>query len=169
MARQPDVVRTDVIRTDAPVRVEGLRTLVRLLDDAFVVPGTNFRFGLDALIGLIPGAGDIAGGLMSSAVILTAAKAGAPRMIIARMVANAVLDTIAGSVPLLGDLFDASWKSNRRNLDLLESYLDRPVETRKASTVFVIGAIAVLLLTVAGSVLLAVLLMRWLLNWGASF
>ena len=164
MAREPEIVREE-----SPVRVEGLRTLVRLLDDAFVIPGTNFRFGLEAVIGLIPGAGDLAGGLMSSAVILTAAKAGAPKSIIARMLANAIIDTVVGAVPLLGDLFDAGWKANRRNLNLLEAYLDRPHATQKGSTLFVAGAILMLLLAVAGSVLLAVLLMRWLLNWGASF
>lgn len=145
----------------------GLRTLVRVLDDAFVIPGTNMRFGLDAVLGLIPGVGDVTGGVMSGMVILAAQRAGAPRSIIARMVANAAIDMIVGTVPLLGDLFDAGWKANRKNLDLLDRYLERPVATKKASTAFVMGAIIVLLLLVAGSILLAVMLMRALLNWGA--
>jgi hypothetical protein len=164
MAHEPVVMH----EVHTPVRVDGLRTLVRLLDDVFVIPGTSFRFGLDSLIGLIPGAGDIAGGLMSSAVILTAARAGAPKTVIARMLGNAVIDSVVGTVPLLGDLFDAGWKSNRKNLNLLESYLERPHQTQKASMLFVAGAIVVLLLAVAGSILLAVLLMRALWNWGAT-
>lgn len=149
-------------------RHNGLRTLVRVLDDVVTIPGTNFRFGLDALLGLIPGVGDVTGGVMSGMVILAASRAGAPRSVIARMVANAGIDMVVGTVPLLGDLFDMGWKANRKNLDLLDRYLERPTETKRASAGFVVGALIVVLLLVAGSVLIAVLLMRALLNWGAS-
>ena len=158
----------ELVTEPLPVRIDGLRTLVRLLDDAFVIPGTNFRFGLESLIGLFPAFGDVAGGLMSSAVIVTAARAGAPRLVIARMLGNAVIDVIVGTVPLLGDLFDAGWKANRRNLNLLEAYLERPRETRQTSMLFVVGALALLALTVAASIFIAVLLVRALWNWGAS-
>jgi len=84
------------------------------------------------------------------------------------MVANAGIDMVVGTVPLLGDLFDMGWKANRKNLDLLDRYLERPTETKRASAGFVVGALIVVLLLVAGSVLIAVLLMRALLNWGAS-
>lgn len=145
--------------------MDRLRTLVRLLDDAVRIPGTDFRIGFDALIGLIPGFGDIAGGIMSVMVILAAARAGAPRSVIARMLGNAGIDMVLGAVPLLGDLFDAGWKANRRNLNLLERYLERPTETRSASLLFVIGAIAIMILLVAASVAVAVLLTRALLDW----
>ena len=161
-SRSPELDRTEIVDRNA-----GLRTLVRVLDDAIVIPGTNFRFGLDAVLGLIPGLGDVSGGIMSGMVILAAQRAGAPRSIIARMVANAAIDMIVGTVPLLGDLFDASWKANRKNLNLLDNYLERPVETKKASAAFVFGALLLVLLLVAGSILLAVMLMRALLNWGA--
>lgn len=153
-------------RVDGP-GMDGLRTLVRLLDDAIQIPGTNFRVGLDALIGLIPGFGDLAGGIMSGMVILAAARAGAPRSVIARMLGNAGIDILFGAVPLLGDLFDAGWKANRRNLNLLERYLERPTETRRASPLFVFGAIALIILLVAASVAVAVLLTRALLGWSA--
>ena len=167
-SRSPEIDRVDISDPDAPPgRNTGLRTLVRVLDDAFVIPGTNMRFGLDAVLGLIPGLGDVTGGVMSGMVILAAQRAGAPKSIIARMVVNSAIDMIVGTVPLLGDLFDATWKANRKNLDLLDRYLERPVATKKASTAFVVGAIIVLLLLVAGSILLAVMLMRALLNWGA--
>ena len=167
-SRSPEL---DPIEISDPDRVRarsaGLRTLVRVLDDAVAIPGTNIRFGLDALLGLIPGVGDVTGGVMSGMVILAAQRAGAPRSIIARMVVNAAIDMIVGTVPLLGDLFDATWKANRKNLDLLDRYLERPIATKKASAAFVVGALIVLLLLVAGSILLAVMLMRALLNWGA--
>lgn len=160
----------DEIDSDRPrdSRQAGLRTLVRVLDDVITIPGTNIRFGLDAILGLIPGVGDVSGGLMSGAVILAAARAGASRMVIARMVANSAIDMIVGTVPVLGDLFDMGWKANRKNLALLDRYLERPTETRKASAGFVAGALVVVLLLVAGSVFIAVLLMRALWNWGAS-
>lgn len=167
-SRSPEIDGVDISDPDVPpARNAGLRTLVRVLDDAFVIPGTNMRFGLDAVLGLVPGLGDVTGGVMSGMVILAAQRAGAPRSIIARMVVNSAIDMIVGTVPLLGDLFDATWKANRKNLDLLDRYLERPVATKKASAAFVIGAIIVLLLLVAGSILLAVMLVRALLNWGA--
>jgi hypothetical protein len=165
MAAELDDVEFDAPRTTREEKVSpGLRALVRLMDDAIQIPGTNFRVGLDALIGVIPGFGDIAGGIMSSVVILAADRAGAPRSVIARMVGNAGIDMLFGAVPLLGDLFDAGWKANRRNLNLLERYLERPSETRRSSKLFVIGAIALIILLVAASVTVAVLLTRALFD-----
>ena len=168
---RPRPVRSEAVEiSDGPPSASnpGLRTLVRLMDDAFVIPGLNMRVGLDAILGLIPGVGDVTGGVMSGMVILAASRAGAPKSIIARMVANAAIDMVFGTIPILGDLFDATWKANRKNLDLLDRYLERPTETKRASSAFVAGAILVLLLLVAGSILLAVMLMRALLNWGPS-
>lgn len=160
----PDARRPAPGTVSAP-RLDGLRTLVRLLDDAIEIPGTSYRIGLDALIGLIPGVGDLAGGIMSGMVILAAARSGAPRTVIARMLGNAGIDMIFGAVPVLGDLFDAGWKANRRNLNLLERYLERPTETRRASRLFVTGAIALVIVLAAASITAAVLLTRALLGW----
>ena len=97
-----------------------LETVTRLLDDVFVIPGTSIRFGLDPLIGLIPGFGDLVTGLASFLIIFAGWQRNLPRVTIARMVANVAIDTVVGSVPLLGDAFDAAWKSNRKNLSLLQ-------------------------------------------------
>jgi hypothetical protein len=169
MENELDDIGIETRRTthDAP-DMGRLRTFVRLMDDAVQIPGTNFRIGLDALIGLIPGVGDIAGGLMSGMVILAAARSGAPRSLIARMVVNTGIDVIFGALPILGDLFDAGWKANRRNLNLLERYLERPADTRRASMLYVIGAIAVLILIVAASVAAAIWLTKALIGLSAT-
>jgi hypothetical protein len=95
----------------------------RLLDSAFLIPGTRYRFGFDALVGLVPGLGDAVGAVFSGYIILQASRLGAPRSVVTRMIANVAVDTLVGAIPLLGDLFDVAWKSNLRNVALLESYL----------------------------------------------
>ena len=98
---------------------ENLDQLARVLDDVFQVPGTSIRFGLDAIIGLIPGVGDLVTGMASFLIIFSAWERGLPRVTLARMVANVAIDTLVGSMPILGDFFDAAWKANRKNYNLL--------------------------------------------------
>jgi hypothetical protein len=98
---------------------EDLDQLARVLDDIFQIPGTNIRFGLDAIVGLIPGVGDLVTGVASFLIIFSAWERGLSRVTLARMVANVAVDTLVGSMPILGDLFDAAWKANRRNYNLL--------------------------------------------------
>jgi hypothetical protein len=104
-------------------RVARLDALATLLDTAFPVPGTNIRFGFDALIGLVPGIGDAVSTAMSLYIVHEAYALGVPRRVIARMLANVALDGIIGAVPLVGDAFDVLWRANRRNLALLRSHL----------------------------------------------
>ena len=99
--------------------------LAGLFDTAFAVPGTNIRFGLDALIGLVPGIGDAITTFMSLYIVNEARALGAPRRLIARMLANVALDSVVGAVPFLGDAFDVMWRANRRNMALLQSHLAR--------------------------------------------
>jgi hypothetical protein len=106
-------------------RVARLESVAALLDTAFIVPGTNIRFGFDALIGLLPGIGDTLTTAMSCWLIYEAHQLGAPRQLIARMIGNVALDGVVGSVPLIGDAFDVMWRSNRRNMALLREWLDR--------------------------------------------
>ena len=106
-------------------RVARLDALATLLDTAFILPGTNVRFGLDALIGLVPGIGDAITTAMSLYIVHEARQLGAPRHLIARMLANVALDGVVGAVPLLGDAFDVMWRANRRNMTLLRNHLDR--------------------------------------------
>jgi hypothetical protein len=136
-------------------RLNRLRRLAVLLDDSIHIPGTGFRVGLDALLGLLPGAGDLAGGAFSLYILLEAARMDVPRPLLVRMGTNLVIDVVGGAVPILGDLFDAGFKANMRNLALLEQHLSRPVASTRSSRRFaallavlvgccVVGAIAVL-------------------------
>ncbi len=101
----------------------GLEVLTRLLDDRFRIPGTSVRFGLDGLIGLVPGLGDAATTAVSLYLVYQARALGAPKTVLARMLVNVLADTAVGAIPLLGDVFDVAFKANRRNLDLLRRAL----------------------------------------------
>lgn len=107
---------------DAFARIDFLASL---LDNAFVLPGTNIRFGLDGIIGLVPGIGDAVTTLMSAWIVYEAKQLGAPKHLIARMIGNVALDGIVGAVPLFGDIFDVMWKANRRNMKLLRDHLEK--------------------------------------------
>ncbi len=104
-------------------RIARLDALANILDIAFIIPGTSIRFGLDGLIGLVPGIGDTITTLTSLYIVHEAHQLGAPKHLIARMLANVALDGVVGAVPLVGDAFDVMWRSNRRNMDLLKEYL----------------------------------------------
>lgn len=122
------------------------------------------RVGLDPLLGLIPGAGDLAGAALGGWVILLAARAGAPRGMLLRMLANIGIDTVLGSVPVVGDIFDAGYKANLRNVALLERHLEAPRAAGRSSAIFVGLLLAALLLLVAGGVAVTVLVVRALLK-----
>lgn len=138
-------------------RVEHLRRLGYLLDNSIPIPGTRFRIGLDALIGLVPGVGDLVGGAFSLYIIMQSARIGVPRALLARMGWNVAVETVVGAVPLLGDLFDAGYKANLRNLALLQQHLDRPRESRRAGRKFAILLAGAVLLLIAAAVALGIL------------
>src|SRR4051812_3353904 len=123
-----------------------VRAVASVLDDAIRVPGTNIRFGIDPLMGLVPGLGDLLGGAASAYIILEAARAGAPASVLVRMTINVGIDTLVGGLPVVGDLFDFAWKSNARNVRLLARHVDAPAETRRASGVLVALLIAAIVL-----------------------
>lgn len=133
-----------------------LDTLASLLDNRFRVPGTNVRFGLDGLIGLVPYLGDIAGFAVSGVLFSVMLKRGAGPLILLRMMGNFMLDAVVGAIPLLGDLFDFGYKANRRNVDLLKKYYaeDSPKPNVRGSVMFLIFLFFVFL---AGLV--------WLMGW----
>ena len=145
-------------------RLERLRQAARLLDSAVQLPGTRFRFGLDPLIGLVPGIGDAIGAIFSTMIVFQAARLGAPKATLVRMMANVAVDTLVGEIPLLGDLFDFGWKSNTRNIALLEQHLDRPVAAKVASrrVLFLLGL--GLLLLFAGVIAFGIVLAHFLLQ-----
>jgi hypothetical protein len=136
--------------------LERLKTMARLLDNAFLIPGTRYRFGLDAVIGLVPGIGDAIGAIFSAFIVFQAARLGASKPTLIRMMANVALDTIVGEIPLLGDLFDAGWKANIKNMALLEAHLQQPLSTARGSrqVLFLLGA--GLLVLLAGVIALGV-------------
>jgi hypothetical protein len=107
-------------------RDETLHGLEILLDEAFRVPGTNFRFGLDGIIGLVPGLGDVLAGLLSLVIPLAGWMRGLPYVTLMRMAANLGIGVLVGSIPVFGDLFDVAWKANRRNYQLLRRHLGQP-------------------------------------------
>jgi Domain of unknown function (DUF4112) len=119
-------------------RLRRMRQLSQLLDGAIVIPGTNQRIGLDPILGLIPGGGDTLSAALSGYIIIEAARMGLPRSALTRMVMNLVLDTVAGSVPVLGDIFDVFSKANLRNMQIVESHAQQAsMPSAKADKLFI--------------------------------
>jgi hypothetical protein len=147
------------VKGDGVFSNENLDTLSHLLDDFIRIPGTPIRFGLDGIVGFIPGVGDIVGGLASTIIIVAALMRGVPRAVIARMVLNVAIETAVGSVPVAGNLFDIGWRANRRNYRLLAESLDLPQKHTGSSWLFLAGVCLVL----AGLMLIPLLLAGWVL------
>jgi hypothetical protein len=108
---------------DEEALLRRLDRLARLLDEELSIPGTRWRAGIDSLIGLIPGIGDVATGGLALYILLQARRLRLPRHLQARMLANIGVDVLVGSIPIAGDVFDVAFKANRRNLDLLRRHL----------------------------------------------
>lgn len=156
------VIGTRVARHDGVL--DRARGFSRLMDTAFRVPGTQWRFGLDPLLGLVPGIGDVVGGGFSVYLLWLAARAGAPAAVLTRMAVNVGVDALVGAIPLLGDLFDAGWKANRRNMRILEGHIAAPDRTRSRSKGVLLTILALLLLLLAGVFWLAFALARALIG-----
>lgn len=124
--------------SQASERIQRLRSLAWLLDNSIPLPG-GFRIGLDALIGLVPGLGDAVGALISAYIVNEARALGASRSVLLRMLGNVIIETVIGSIPFAGDLFDAAFKANTRNLALLARHQLDPVGSRRSSRLFVVG------------------------------
>ena len=133
------------------------------MDGAVGVPGTRFRIGLDPLLGLIPGVGDLAGAALSGYIVTIAARLGAPPSVLARMLGNVAVDMLIGAIPGVGDLFDFGWKANTRNLALIERYRDAPERVRRSSRLAVAAALGGIGLLVAGGIWLGVAVLRAIL------
>lgn len=123
-------------RENTQNEVRQLERLCRILDSAFRIPGTKITFGIDSLIGLIPGLGDAVTAVASGYIVHRARQLGVDKITVLRMLGNIGIDIVAGIVPIVGDLFDVSWKSNTRNLQLLEVSLakqSRNLKSRRPS------------------------------------
>ena len=158
-AVQPQILSPRTKGAGSLASDENLDLLSHLLDDYFRVPGTSIRFGLDGIVGLIPGIGDVLGGLASCIIIIAAWLRGVSYVTITRMIVNVGIESVVGAVPVLGNLFDIAWKANRRNYALLTFSLETPRRERQKSWLF----FAAMALTLAGLLLIPTLFLGWLL------
>jgi hypothetical protein len=142
------------------MRLDSLKRWAVILDSLFRVPGTSYRFGLDGLIGLIPGLGDVASPLYTALILIEGLRLRVPAIVQARMVLNAALDMIIGLVPLFGDIADVAWKANLRNVALLERHAHPGTPARTADYLFV----GICLAVVALIAIVPLLIIVWLLS-----
>ncbi|MFY0573751.1 DUF4112 domain-containing protein [Cystobacter fuscus] len=147
--------------------LDQVRHLARQLDTSIQLPG-GMRVGWDAVLGLVPVVGDWAGALLSCYIIWQGVRLGASREVLLRMVGNVGVEALVGAVPFLGDVFDAAWKANIRNVRLLENHLAAPIATRRASRGWVLGIVLLLVAVLALAVTLAVLAVRALASIGSQ-
>lgn len=159
----PDVIEPD---EKLPADLVALRRFAFLMDEAFAIPGTRIRVGLDALIGLVPGVGDIVGGMLSTWIIAGALRHRVPARIILRMVFNVAIDLIFGSIPVAGDVFDFLYEENMKNMRLLERYRDRQRPPRSPASIALVLALIIAFLAGLALLLLAgvVAVVFWLIG-----
>jgi hypothetical protein len=134
-----------------PAGVARSLRLGRLLDTTFRIPGTRIRFGIDPLLGLVPGLGDAIAALVGGHIVLTALRAGAPRWIIGRMLANIALDAIIGAVPIAGTIFDVAFKAHQRNARMLADWSRQPapIEARQRRLLLAVAGLVIALVAIA--------------------
>lgn len=155
---QPEVISPRTRRGSRLFDDENLDILSHILDDFIKVPGTSIRFGLDGIMGVVPGIGDIMGGIASCIIIVAAWMRGVPYVTVTRMVANVVIEVVVGSIPILGDAFDIAWRANRRNYALLTGSMYEPRKYSIQSWIFLIA----LSMALIALMLLPMLLLAWL-------
>jgi hypothetical protein len=139
---------------------EHLDYIAALLDDMFRIPGTHIRFGLDAIIGWIPGIGDAVSGIASFLIVFAAWRRGVQSITLVRMVANVLLETTLGAIPVAGDIFHVFWKANRRNYRLLIRDQEQPGSNTRRDWMFLI----IILVTAMAAVVIPIALLIWLLH-----
>ena len=142
-------------------RDDTLRSLEILLDEAFRIPFTRFRFGIDGIIGLVPGLGDVIAGVFSLVIPIAAWTRGVPYVALMRMAVNLGIGVLVGSIPLLGDAFDIAWKPNRRNYQLMQRHIGQPRRHTWKDWAF----LAALLCGLAIVLAIPMILFIWLLVW----
>jgi len=146
-----------------------VRVLAQLLDNSITIPGTSRKIGLDAIVGLIPGIGDLIGAVLSAYIILEAARADVSGFTLVKMVANVGFDTLLGAIPFVGDAFDAMWKSNIRNVAMLERHVARQTSLSTRGRSYNVGALVLtviaLLVIVGVGLLLGIFVARLIWSW----
>jgi len=137
-----------------------LDQIAYLMDQCFRIPGINWRFGVESLIGLVPGAGDLVGGAIGLLVLFRAFQFKLPKIVILRMITNTLLDITVGSIPFLGDAFDFFWKSNTRNMKLFHHYAEEPQKSTRAHWIF-LGSLVGGFLLLFGLIVYGFVLLLW--------
>jgi hypothetical protein len=153
------------MQSRADPNLDTLRRWAAQLDNAFRVPGTQIRFGLDPILGLVPGIGDLATPVLSVLLLVHGARVRVPKIVLARMVLNTLIDFVVGAIPVLGDLFDFGWKSNVWNLALLERHARPGVRPTRGDWMFVIACVTVVLLAALVPFIVLVWLLRHVPLW----
>lgn len=138
---------------------EGLEQLSRYLDDFFRIPGVGWRFGLDALIGLIPNVGDTITSFASFYILIAGVRYGVPKITLVRMAFNIGLDYLVGTIPFVGDAFDFFWKANKQNMDLIRERGTGKGQGTTGDYIFVFAIIGILIAVLVGSILLSVFIL----------
>jgi hypothetical protein len=152
MATDSPITTPGVLVTDDDRTLAAVRAVAKVMDAAIEIPGTRIKLGLDSVIGLIPGVGDLIGSAISGYIVMVASNLGVPRAVIWRMLMNLGVDAVVGIVPFAGDLLDVAWKANVKNVALLEQALADPQAARRSSTWALVGiGAAVLALGAAGA------------------
>jgi hypothetical protein len=145
--------------------LERLHRYAWLLDNSIPIPGIGYRIGLDPIIGLLPGIGDAIGAILSMVIVAEGARSGIPRVILLRMAWNIAVEMVLGTIPLLGNLFDMTWKANVRNVRLLEKYMQAPKKSVATSAAVFSSIIVALVLLMAAVVIVGMLILGAL--WAA--
>jgi hypothetical protein len=142
---KPPVTRIRQLTPRQLQGLEALRKVAQMLDSAFVVPGTSYRFGLDPILGLVPGLGDLVSPLFTIGILWQARELALPRVVQLRMIFNVAIDSLVGAVPMIGDLFDFAWKANTMNLALLERHAQEERTASAGDWLFVILMVTLVL------------------------
>jgi len=143
---------------------KSLDDLARYLDGLFRIPGTNWRFGLDALIGLVPNVGDTLTSFVSFYILFAGVRYGVPKITLLRMAFNIAVDYLVGSIPFIGDAFDFVWKSNQQNMNLIRTRASGHGKGKTSDYVFVFGLIFLLMAILVGSIVVSGLILIWVLT-----
>lgn len=133
--------------------------LALIMDNVIRVPGTNFRIGLDPIIGLLPGLGDTASAIASALALVYAARSGLPKVLLARMAGNILINELIGIIPGIGDAFSFWFKSNARNYELLKRHAAGPQQSRKSDWIFLFAILGLLFLIVFAGVIVSFLIL----------
>lgn len=136
------------------------RWIAFIMDDFLRIPGTKFRFGLDPIIGLLPGIGDTGSAIISVLALIAAARRGIPKILLARMSLNILINELVGIVPGVGDAFSFWFKSNARNYELLKNYSAVPGRSRKSDWIFMIAVLALLFVIVCAGLLVSLFVLQ---------